>query len=167
MEKIKTYVLTLSKFFPSTHIRKGEPTSFRDAFNAGQVFNRGSACLYRHPKKHTIRSNYPLWLKRITEVQAGKAVLSVRQWTGKPYRSPQEEIAVLTSEDGIGIQKLYFNGSCYTKDGCIPIPMVNKSVISYRKLAKNDGLSAKDWLEWFKDYDTEQMAIIHFTKFRY
>ena len=45
MEKIKTYVLTLSKFFPSTHIRKGEPTSFRDAFNAGQVFNRGSACL--------------------------------------------------------------------------------------------------------------------------
>lgn len=30
MEKIKTYVLTLSKFFPSTHIRKGEPTSFRD-----------------------------------------------------------------------------------------------------------------------------------------
>lgn len=43
MEKIKTYVLTLSKFFPSTHIRKGEPTSFRDAFNAGQVFNRGSS----------------------------------------------------------------------------------------------------------------------------
>lgn len=106
MEKIKTYVLTLSKFFPSTHIRKGEPTSFRDAFNAGQVFNRGSACLYRHPKKHTIRSNYPLWLKRITEVQAGKAVLSVRQWTGKPYRSPQEEIAILTNEDGLGIQEL-------------------------------------------------------------
>lgn len=105
MEKIKTYVLTLSKFFPSTHIRKGEPTSFRDAFNAGQVFNRGSACLYRHPKKHTIRSNYPLWLKRITEVQAGKAVLSVRQWTGKPYRSPQEEIAILTNEDGLGIQE--------------------------------------------------------------
>lgn len=36
MEKIKTYVLTLSKFFPSTHIRKGEPTSFRDAFIRGQ-----------------------------------------------------------------------------------------------------------------------------------
>lgn len=34
---MKTYVLTLSEFFPSTHIRKGEPTHFRDAFNAGQV----------------------------------------------------------------------------------------------------------------------------------
>lgn len=72
MEKIKTYVLTLSKFFPSTHIRKGEPTSFRDAFNAGQVFNRGSACLYRHPKKHTIRSNYPLWLNASQRFKPGR-----------------------------------------------------------------------------------------------
>ncbi len=172
---MKTYVITLSQVFPTGHKRAGEPTKFRAAFQSGQTCSK---CKKRNPamctgecfsglKIHTIRANYPLWLKRITEVQQGKAVLSVRQWTGKPYRSPQEEIAVLTSEDGIGIQKLYFNGSCYTKDGCIPIPMVNKSVISYRKLAKNDGLSAKDWLEWFKDYDTEQMAIIHFTKFRY
>lgn len=161
MEKIKTYVLTLSKFFPSTHIRKGEPTSFRDAFNAGQVFNRGSAYLYRHPKKHTIRSNYPLWLKRITEVQAGKAVLSVRQWTGKPYRSPQEEIAILTNEDGLGIQELKMI------DLFRPTT-INGNRVELPDLAANDGLSFNDWYDWFKSYDLKQpMAIIHFTKFRY
>lgn len=149
MEKIKTYVLTLSKFFPSTHIRKGEPTSFRDAFNAGQVFNRGSACLYRHPKKHTIRSNYPLWLKRITEVQAGKAVLSVRQWTGKPYRSPQEEIAILTNEDGLGIQELKMI------DLFRPTT-INGNRVELPDLAANDGLSFNDWYDWFKSYDLKQ-----------
>lgn len=39
---MKTYVLTLSKVFPAYHIRKGEPTNFKEAFKAGQVFNRGA-----------------------------------------------------------------------------------------------------------------------------
>lgn len=35
-------------------------------------------------------------------------------------------------------------------------------------LAKNDGLSLEDWIEWFKSYDlSEPMAVIHFTSFRY
>ncbi|WP_418202533.1 hypothetical protein [Bacteroides sp.] len=160
---MKTYVITLSQVFPTGHKRAGEPTSFRDAFNAGQVFNRGSLCLYRHPKKHTIRSNYPLWLKRITEVQQGKAVLSVRQWTGKPYRSKQEEIASLTASDGIGIQMLSF-APLYT----LAAPFVNGRRIATNTLASNDGLRDADWREWFMHYDlTQPMAIIHFTKFRY
>lgn len=160
---MKTYVLTLSEFFPSTHIRKGEPTHFRDAFNAGQVFNRGSECLYRHPKKHTIRANYPLWENRIAEIQQGKAVLSIRQWTGKPYRSKQVEIASLTADDGVGIQKLSFSREMLSfeiddKGFAIPESL----------LAENDGLSLEDWIDWFKGYDLDKpMAIIHFTKFRY
>lgn len=68
---MKTYVLTLSKVFPAYHIKKGEPTNFKDAFNAGQVFNRGAECLYRHPKLHTIRGNYELWEKRFRDRNNG------------------------------------------------------------------------------------------------
>lgn len=66
---MKTYVLTLSKQFPHSHKRAGEPTLF-----AARVFQR--------EKIHTIRNNYPLWAKRIKEIQQGEAVLSIRQWEG-------------------------------------------------------------------------------------
>lgn len=151
---MKTYVLTLSKAFPATHPRKGEPTGFREAFSK--------------TKLHTIRANYTLWLKRIAEVQRGEVVLSVRQWSGKPYASKQELIANLTKDDGVGIQQLQLEvadklfGIYHARidDGC-----GSASII---ELATNDGLSLEDWKEWFKNYDlSKPLAIIHFTKFRY
>lgn len=146
---MKTYVLTLSKVFPATHPCKGEPTGFREAF--------------RKNKLHTIRANYPLWAKRIAEVQRGEAVLSVRQWSGRPYMSKQKEIARLTREDGIGIQRLDI-ANLYGCDRFI----VDCYDVALSSLAINDGLSIDDWLEWFKNYDrTKPLAIIHFTKFRY
>lgn len=78
MEKKKTYVLMLSEFFPKTHNKAGMPTEFKE-----KVLNK--------KKIHTIRANFPLWEKRIKEVQEGRAVLSIRQWTGEPYRSKQVE----------------------------------------------------------------------------
>ena len=158
---MKTYVITLSRSFLTKHSKAGEPTNFRDAFNAGQVFNRGLECLYLWPKLHTIRANYPLWEKRIKEVQDGKAVLSVRQWTGKPYRSKQIEIARLTAANGVGIQKLELTNDL---SECI----VGDHRYSYVSVAKNDGLHPADWLDWFSCYDlSNPLAIIHFTKFRY
>lgn len=166
---MKTYVITLSQVFPTGHKRSGEPTKFRAAFQSGQTCSK---CKQRNPamctgecfsglKIHTIRANYPLWLKRITEVQQGKAVLSVRQWTGKPYRSPQEEIAMLTNEDGLGVQELKMI------DLFRPTT-INGNRVELPDLAANDGLSFNDWYDWFKSYDLKQpMAIIHFTKFRY
>lgn len=159
---MKTYVITLSKAFLSTHKRAGEPTGFRGAFNAGQVFNRGSECLYRHPKLHTIRANYELWKKRFEKIEKGEACLSIRQWIGKPYRSKQVEIARLTREDGIGIERLTFDRSPHL------LPNVDYKPVGVGNLANNDGLSLDDWKEWFKGYDlSKPMAIIHFTKFRY
>ena len=80
-------------------------------------------------------------------------MLSIRQWTGKPYRSKQMEIATLTAENGVGLQRFPYTDSEWT------------SMVS---LAKNDGLSLNDWVGWFGGYDlSEPMAIIHFTKFRY
>ena len=151
---MKTYVITLSKYFLATHKRAGEKTNFKEKFLSGE-------------KIHTIRANYPLWEKRIKEVQEGRAVLSIRQWIGKPYRSKQIEIATLTAKNGIGVQKLIFVGND------IMLPVVEyggnkfRSMDRYR-LASNDGLSFKNWVDWFRGYDlSKTMAIIHFTKFRY
>lgn len=86
---MKTYVITLSRHFLANHKRAGEETHFKEKFLLGQGLTD-----YDTPsmaKIHTIRANYPLWEKRIKEVQEGRAVLSVRQWTGKPYRSKQVE----------------------------------------------------------------------------
>lgn len=147
-KKLKTYVLTLSRVFPKSHKRSGEPTNFGDAFS--------------RTKLHTIRANYPLWHARFQEIARGAACLSVRQWSGKPYQSKQVEIARLTAEDGIGLQRLDFYGSLdsFTVNSDL------RAVVA--ALAANDGLTLEDWIEWFKDYDiTQPMAVIQFTKFRY
>lgn len=180
---MKTYALTLSKVFPKTHARAGEPTNFKVKFSIGQgcpdcdepqdlsgvnisaCNSCVNACSLQ--KLHTIRSNYLLWAKRIKEIQEGYAVLSIRQWTGKPYRSKQVEIARLTADDGIGIQILSFDKD---RDGVPSLKYFNISgkYIDWGILANNDGLTLDDWREWFKGYDlSKPMAIIHFTKFRY
>lgn len=79
---MKTYVITLSKRFPTGHNRAGEPTHFWEKFIKGRD---NYSCIYRDfwettiPKIHTIRANYPLWKKRIAEVERGEACLSIRQ----------------------------------------------------------------------------------------
>lgn len=161
MKKYKKYVITLSQVFPVTHIRKGEPTGFKDKFLAAIGKAEG-----KWLKVHTIRANYDLWKKRFDEIEAGRACLCIRQWTGKPYCSKQVELAVLTKEDGIGLQSVEFNSdfSSQTVDeGIFRVTRYN-----VKKFAHNDGLSVEDWKEWFKKYDiSKKLAIIHFTKFRY
>jgi hypothetical protein len=149
IEKTKTYVLTVSLNFPQTHARKGEATFF-----GSQIIDKS--------KIHTIRSNYPLWIQRIKEVQNGGAILSIRYWSGKPYNSKQVEICQLDQNSGIGIQELNFINSD------LLIPSVNGNVLDILFLSQNDGLLWVDFKEWFNGYDLkESMAIIHFTKFRY
>ena len=174
---MKTYVITLSKYFLANHKRAGEETHFKEKFLLGQscpdcaspqdlsginISDCNScvrACSF--PKLHTIRANYPLWEKRIKEVQEGRAVLSIRQWTGKPYRSKQVEIATLTAGSGVGIQLMELTNDFAE---CI----IGDYHHSYVTVAKNDGLHPADWIEWFSAYDlSKPMAIIHFTKFRY
>jgi hypothetical protein len=157
---MKTYVITLSQVFPATHARAGEPTGFKDAFLEGQkrLFDG---------KRHTIRANYELWEKRFKEIDEGKACLAIRQWSGKPYRSKQVELARLTKENGIGIQKL-----CFLEDRggnrSLILFTIDGNAHMRRFLAKNDGLSLEDLEEWFKNYDlSKPLAVIHFTSFRY
>ena len=151
------YVITLSQVFPVTHNRSGEPTGFKDKFLAA-IKQDGEWW-----KLHTIRANYELWKKRFEKIEKGEACLCIRQWSGKPYRSKQVEIARLTKEDGICLQKL-------TVAGCATIhPMfVDGTAVSSKELAYNDGLSSADWNNWFSKYDlTEPLAVIQFTPMRY
>lgn len=160
---MKTYVITLSQVFPTTHPKAGIPTGFQHKLQAALNGWKDHAFI----KRHTIRANYPLWAKRFEQIERGEACLSIRQWSGNPYASKQIEIARLTKEDGIGLQKLEL-WPCYGIIGATAvIDGVNK-FISKTTLADNDGLTHDDWLDWFKSYDlSKPMAIIHFTNFRY
>lgn len=167
---MKTYVITLSEKFPTTHPRKGQETEFGRSFLNGK-------------KIHTIRGNFPLWEKRLKEVQEGRAVLSVRQWTGVPYRSPQKELRRLTKEDGVGIQKVVFSRSEWDEsDGRQHFcnwATVDGREINLDDAAQNDGFSGfLDFILWIEPSmdrqtpDNEgwrhlELAIIQFTKFRY
>lgn len=143
-----TYVLTVSESFPLKHKRAGIRTDF-------------ILSIAKKIKLHTIRGNYELWKKRFENIESGKACLSIRTWTGKPYNSKQVEQFKLYKSDGIGIQKLQSTLLGWFVDDL-------DSNLTVAELAKNDGLSKGDFIEWFKDHlFSEPKAIIHFTNFRY
>lgn len=181
--KLKTYVITLSKNFMKGHPKAGKPTFFAEKFRLGigmtsksgivtykynedLTVSKVSEIVIREKKIHTIRKNYSLWEKRIKEVQEGKAILSIREWTGVPYKSKQFTIKDLTAADGVGIEKLTFNLNNPNND--YPHPIINDQGYPFGIIAPNDGLEVQDFLNWFAKYDlSERMAIIHFTPFRY
>ena len=141
------YVLMVSQSFPKTHSKAGQSTGFPLAIK-------------HYDKIHTIRSNYDLWAKRFEKINAGKAMLSVRIWQGKPYASKQLEIFKYDYTHKIGIEKLE------DPTNFVFAPIEGKQ-INWDLIAKNDGLSFMDFQEWFKVRSNSPMAIIHFTDFRY
>ena len=152
--KKSTYPITLSKRFPAKHPRHGQSTEFRTKFEA-------------RAKIHTIRANFLLWKDRFERIFVGNAVLSIRQWSGKPYHSKQELVADLGIRDAIGIEELRFVDGDINKPHIVKYPDQLVPVTIY-DLATNDGLSVEDWLDWFKGYDlNEPLAVIHFTDYRY
>ena len=144
---MKTYVLMVSQQFPKTHKKAGAYTHFPSLIKA-------------FTKKHTLRNNYELWEKRILEVKAGWAVLSLRVWEGMPYNSKQREIQQFDSKSDIGIQKL-------SNPDKFVWASVGDAKIDWDVIAENDGLDFEDFCDWFKSPGSDPMAIIHFTNFRY
>lgn len=160
-KKIKTYILMLSREFPKTHPRAGEPTDFMSKKEADV-------------KIHTIRNNVALWEHRAEEINAGRAVLSVRQWSGKPYEPGSHQIeiarhtALVTQRISFPCERLSVNSKLYPlwgeiidNDGC-------HAVIDLEKIAANDGLTVDDFKEWFAVRSKDRKAvlervILHFT----
>lgn len=157
---MKTFVLTVSRVFPKTHKRSGESTFFIEKIKAAI---EGTTIL-NFSKRHTIRANYDLWKKRINQVNEGKAVLSLRYWTGSPYNykrdgSKQKEFLQLKKGE-CSVQEIDYSNFVFAP--------IDGKIFNWEDIAKNDGLSFEDFCEWFKDYDSHKtMAIIHFTEFRY
>lgn len=103
-------------------------------------------------------------------MERGKYYLSIRQWTCKPYNSPQVEIAKI--HDNIGIQKIEIHYNAYNDTITAKIDGREWLDADCYTIAKNDGLSIQDFKEWFfgKKRDNDMVfegAIIHFTQFRY
>ena len=160
-----TYCLILSKVFPATHQRAGQPTNFKASFNNARLSAYDDDCVEKKIKLHTIRGNYELWAERFKKINSGVAALSIREWDGTPYSkgSTQQEIALLTREDGIGLQKMMLHNT-YKFNRLV----VDNVIVPYKILASNDGLSFLDWYNWIKPYDIKKpLAVIQFTKFRY
>lgn len=170
---MKTYVLTISRYFPTTHKRKGDKTFFVEKIEKSLRLKYDNV-LMDLLKIHTIRSNYNFWARRIKQIQKGEAILSIRYWSGKPYDSKQVEICQLDKNSGIGVQKLEWwnTSSCFVAYTELPDEDCGTqefyTELNTSELAKNDGLSLEDFKEWFKKYDlSKHLAIIHFTSFRY
>lgn len=153
---MKTIVLTVSRNFLAYHPKAGQPTSFIEKlrFESPEGPN----------KIHTIRANPEGWERRIKQILAGEACLSLRYWSGKPYKSVQGYIATL--KESVGHQKITI---------CNPITgleaYVDGKQVDITSLARNDGLSREDFEAWFaphfKKSNVFEGAIIHFTHFRY
>ena len=153
----KKIIITLSRVFPVTHSRRGEPTGFASKLASGE-------------KKHTIRSNYDLWKVNAEKMERGKFYLSIRQWSGRPYNSPQVEIAQRHNPIGVQPVELYY----HTDNDTITAKIDGREWLDADcyTLAKNDGLSVQDFKEWFfgqhpKADKVFYGVIIHFTDFRY
>jgi hypothetical protein len=146
---MKTYVLTVSKSFLKGHPKEGQQTDFHNKIVTGV-------------KIHTIRGNYAHWEKVVDEVNSGLAILSIRQWSIKPYRSPQQEILQLNK---LGIQKIDLYGPERDNRWFV---LGEKGWVSDKTsdIAANDGLSLDDFKGWFTK-SAIGAAIIHFTDFRY
>jgi hypothetical protein len=83
---MKTHVLIVSRTFPKTHPAAGEETHFVESIK-------------NKIKTTTIRGNYEYWSNIVNSVNAGKAILSIRYWSDKPYRSKQVEFVRWTKLD--------------------------------------------------------------------
>lgn len=87
-------------------------------------------------------------------------MLSLRYWSGKPYKSKQVEFKKFFKTDGIGLQK------AERMDNALYATIDNK-IVDWGDIAKNDGLSFLDFCDWFSKPISQPMAVIHFTNFRY
>lgn len=143
-----------------------EQSVSRKAQERGKAYNVCKLAL-RKPQKHTVRVDASgLWAKRCEEVNSGKKILSVREWTERPYRSEQRELKKLSQ---IGLQYITMT---YSSDDALPQCWIDNKRVPVEDVASNDGLSVDDFVDYFFGKcgcksNVFEGVIIHFTDFRY
>lgn len=148
---MKKAVIILSEKFPAKHKKAGEETLFFKKLDSGE-------------KIHTIRSNISWWTPKVKAIQDGEMYLSIRKWSGKPYNSLQKEHS---KKFKAGMQQIIMYYNDYNK---YPRVLIDGKEVSIQEIAKNDGLSVDDFVEWFFGDSKRGIftgVVIHFTDFRY
>jgi len=163
----KKIVITLSREFPKTLPMAGQPTGFRE-----KLHNTVTRHLQGWCKLHTIRKNYDLWKHNADKSQSGEFYLSVRQWSARPYNSPQVEIEQL--HHPFHVQRIRMCYHCHDDSICAWVDgklyMGDNEV---RTIAYNDGLLLDQFKDWFfadvryRADDEFNGVVIHFTDFAY
>lgn len=155
-------VVTLTKKFFNGHRRAGQPTDFADLVLSGK-------------KIHTCRYNYDYWAKKIKILKDAGGMLCIREWSGKPYRSPQSTIVEIPSEF-VHVSKLKITRIRikHPIPSYVYIAVVNKKWVSILDIARNDGFSNiydfESFIEPIFDrykINVAHFAIIHFNEFNY
>lgn len=156
IQVMKTYPIIISQTFPKSHPKAGQPTGFVEGVRTRK-------------KLHTIRKSVDFWIDRIQRIGRGEGVLSVRTWSGKPYRSPQIEVCSFPNEEA-EVKPSYEYAKRVSETEFLIFDREHDLIknkwglqIPSTKLAENDGLSHQDFLDWFRDVKTgEVTVIIHF-----
>lgn len=149
-------VITFSRVFPKTHPKAGESTYFvekiwkglydiepsshlpfdwtkyDEAFPVSENYDRKLNIHEHAPKYHTVRAG-ERW-------KVGQ-VFSARVWSGKPYASKQIEFAQIEIKKIWNIEVLGLTWLLNDK------PL---NTLEIHEIGQNDGLSYKDFKDWFK-----------------
>lgn len=169
-------VIMVSRTFPATHPRKGEPTHFVEkiwkSFSVKALGETFYLCMdddCRELNKnapYSLVSDFLLSLNKYSNadnevhpkhhtIRAGKRwkdgdTASLRIWSGKPYRSKQIIIAsdVKITVKDIEINKLWQVWIDGELVGDFRWPKQFDKLIS---LCENDGVSSQDLTDWFKN----------------
>lgn len=149
-------VITFSRQFPATHPRKGDPTYFVEQILKGLNIPDYWDWFYTVNDPYKIDTlndlmrnfKYNEFNIKGHTIRAGNRwkvgdKFSPRVWSGKPYQSKQIIIA-----PDIEIKKIW-NIEIMHAHSWFSV-MINGKENHWHELAKNDGLSPIDFIEWFK-----------------
>lgn len=149
---MKTHILFLSKCFPKM---------IPDSYSGSAISTCFKSNFLNGKKIHQIKPDFLLWKIKIDEVKAGKAILSIREWEGDPFRSKQSEIARFTQHDSLGIQHISF-------DLANKIFLVDGKEMDPELIMTNECSYLDVFSFWFERQNPQMdMALIQFSDFKY
>lgn len=133
-------------------------------------------------KRHTVRANFDYWRERIERLQQRGGVLSLRQWSGKPYeKGSTQELIMDVPASMVEVQRLVMSREQDTEsevlvdgsDGVFAkatdteyryFAEVEGHHVPVETLAKNDGLTLEDFKAWFNPVFDEYESNVQVTK---
>jgi len=140
-------VITVSRQFPAHHLKKGQPTFFVEKICNSLLMAGGSIYTDNTPVDFLQSLSKDFFNAKHHTIRAGKRwktgdKASIRVCSDKPYRSPQIAIA---PDVEIVVKDIEWN-----VDGMI-IDGVHFPYSRFEEIAKNDGLSELEMIDWFRD----------------